>query len=144
RLLTPAVAQHQRQPGHQERRLAQPDVDLVDRDLRLRQEDLPVGPPADPGAGGLLRRLTAVAHTGLLTELRGRPLAVEVPGDAAAETDLVDAAVPVDLDVQPGGQGVDDRGADAVQATGGRVRSAAELAAGVQLRVDELDSGEPR
>ena len=50
---------------------------------------------------------------------------------------------PVDLDVEPGGQRVDHRGADAVQAAGGDVRAAAELAAGVQLGDDHLDAGQP-
>src|SRR5690606_13534445 len=53
---------------------------------------------------------------------------------------ILGAAVPVDLDVEPGGEGVDDRGADAVQAAGRGVGAAAELAAGVQLGVDELDA----
>ena len=55
----------------------------------------------------------------------------------------VDLEVAVDLDVEPKRQRVDDRGADAVQPAGGRVRAAAELAAGVQLGHHELDAGEP-
>ena len=39
-------------------------------------------------------------------------------------------------------EGVDDRGADAVQATGHLVPAAAELAAGVQLGEDELDGAD--
>ena len=49
----------------------------------------------------------------------------------------------VDVDVHPGGQRVDDRQADAVQAAGGDVGAAAELAAGVQLGGDHLDAGQP-
>ncbi len=45
-------------------------------------------------------------------------------------------------DVEPGGQRVDDRGADAVQATGDLVAAAAELAAGVQLGEHELDGAD--
>ena len=48
----------------------------------------------------------------------------------------------VDLDVEPRGERVDDRGADAVQAAGRGVRAAAELAAGVQLGEDHLDAGQ--
>src|SRR5699024_862997 len=47
---------------------------------------------------------------------------------------------PVDVDVHPGRQRVDDRESDAVQAAGGDVRAAAELAAGVQLGGDHLDA----
>ena len=50
---------------------------------------------------------------------------------------------PVDVDVHPRGQRVDDREADAVQAAGGDVRAAAELAAGVQLGRHHLDAGQP-
>ena len=46
----------------------------------------------------------------------------------------------VDLDVEPRRQRVDHRGADAVQAAGGDVRAAAELAAGVELGEDHLDA----
>ena len=49
---------------------------------------------------------------------------------------------PLDVDVEPGGQRVDDRRADAVQPAGGDVRAAAELAAGVQLGEDHLDAGQ--
>ena len=50
--------------------------------------------------------------------------------------------VAVDVDVEPGGQRVDHRGADAVQTAGRDVRRAAELAARVQLGEDHLDTGE--
>lgn len=51
-------------------------------------------------------------------------------------------AVAVHLDVETGGQGVDHGGADAVQAAGGRVGAAAELAARVQLGHHDLDAGQ--
>ncbi len=57
---------------------------------------------------------------------------------AAAEAHLVDLSVLVDLDLQPLGQGVDHRGTDAVQTAGDLVAPAAELAAGVQDRKDDL------
>ncbi len=63
---------------------------------------------------------------------------------AAGELHLVDLAVAVDLDDQPLAQRVDDRSADAVQAAGYLVASAAEFAAGVQHRIDDLESGSAR
>ena len=59
---------------------------------------------------------------------------------AAVERHRPGLAVAVDLDVEPLGERVDDRGADAVQTAGRRVRAAAELAAGVQLGEDDLDA----
>src|SRR5690606_16080239 len=67
---------------------------------------------------------------------------LEHAGLTAPETHRVGLATPVDLDVEAGRQGVDDRGSDAVQATGGGVGAAAELAAGVELGEDDLDAGE--
>ena len=61
---------------------------------------------------------------------------------AAPEAHRVGLAPAVDLDVEARGQRVDDRGADAVEAAGGGVGAAAELPAGVEARVDELDAGE--
>ena len=49
-------------------------------------------------------------------------------------------AAAVDLHVEAGRQGVYDGGADAVEAAGGRVGAAAELTAGVELGVDDLDA----
>ena len=57
------------------------------------------------------------------------------------EGDPEDVALLEDLDVEPGRQGVDHGGADAVQATGHLVAAAAELAAGVQLGEHQLDRG---
>ena len=50
-----------------------------------------------------------------------------------------DAAVAGRLDPHPLGQGVDDAHADAVEAAGDLVAAAAELAAGVEHRVDDLE-----
>ena len=52
-----------------------------------------------------------------------------------------DVAVPADLDLEPPGQGVDHRDADAVQAAGDRVGLAVELAARVQGGQHDLDRG---
>ena len=54
-------------------------------------------------------------------------------GDAAAgELHLIYLAVPVHLHLEPFGQSVDDRRADAVQTAGDLIASAAELTARVQ------------
>ncbi len=141
-LLAPAVAHRDREPGDQEGGLPRADVDLVERDLGLAQEDLAVDPPAHARAGDLLGEGAAVAQAGLLLELGGGAVALEDAGHAATEAHLVDAPAKVDLDVEPGGQGVDHGGADAVQAAGGAVGPATELAAGVELGEDELDAHE--
>src|SRR5699024_4418276 len=49
---------------------------------------------------------------------------------------------PVHLDVQTRGQGVHHGGAHTVQTTGGRIGAAPELASGVQLGEDHLDTAE--
>src|SRR5690606_14635964 len=72
------------------------------------------------------------------------PAVVEDAGLAAVEGHRPGLAAAVDLDLQALGERVDDRGADAVQAAGCRIRPAAELAARVELREDDLDAAEPR
>ena len=63
-------------------------------------------------------------------------------GDMApGELHLIDLPVPVDLDRQPLGQGVDHAGAHAVEAAGDLVASAAEFAAGVKDGVHHLQGG---
>ena len=99
---------------------------------RIRVPDLPLAtrPPlrVSPDFGG---------------ERRVRAVAVEDAGHAALEAQALLRRRPVDVDVHPGRQRVDHREADAVQAAGGDVRAAAELAAGVQLGRDDLDAGQP-
>ena len=82
-------------------------------------EDRGVGPEADGGAGAAPRGLADDLELGL---------------DLAAlgEVHAVALAVAVDLDLEPLGQGVDDRHAHAVEAAGDLVAAAAELAAGVE------------
>src|SRR5690606_16643477 len=88
--------------------------------------------------------LADLPDAGLLLEPGVRPPVVgELAGQAAAEADRVGVAVAVDLDVQPGGQRVDDGGADAVEPAGRGVGHAAELAARVQPGHHQLDAGEP-
>ena len=62
-------------------------------------------------------------------------VAIGVPALVAL---LVDLAVAPDLEVEPLGQRVDDRDADAVQAAGDLVAVVVELAAGVQHRQDDF------
>ena len=61
---------------------------------------------------------------------------------AAVERHRPGLAVAVDFDVESLRERVHDGRADAVKSTGGGVRAAAELAAGVQLREDDLDARE--
>ena len=65
-------------------------------------------------------------------------------GHAARELLAVDLAVALDLGDEPLGERVDDGDADAVQAAGDLVAVAAELAAGVQLRQDDLERRDAR
>ncbi len=133
------------EPGDDERGLPRPGDQLVPGELRVAGEDLAVGPEPDPGAGDALLDPAALVQPRLLLERRptapspantpGKPRWKDiawVAGDRSTSTSRRD------------GERVDDRGADAVQAAGRGVRTAAELPAGVQLGVDDLDAGEPR
>ena len=60
---------------------------------------------------------------------------------AAGKLHLIDFALFVNLNLEPLGQGVDDGSANAVQAAGYLIASAAELAAGVQHGIDDLERG---
>ena len=91
-----------------------------------RLEDVGVGPVRDGGAGAV----------GLLHLLQG------ADGHAVVERHPERVALLAHAHVEAGRQGVDDRGADAVQATGDLVAAAAELAAGVQLGEHELDGAD--
>ena len=120
------VDEHDPQPLGQERGLAQALDERLLGPLELL-EDLGVGQERDRRAG-LLRRADLLQV--------GRRLAA---GELLAE----DLAVALDLDVEPLGERVDDRDADAVQAAGDLVAVAAELAAGVELRQHDRHGGEP-
>ena len=111
---------------------------------RVLGEDLPVRPEAHVGAGLALRHPLALAGQARLgRELGIRALAGEDAGYAAVEAQPLLAGRPVDVDVHPRRQRVDDREPDAVEAARGDVRAAAELAAGVQLGRHDLDAREP-
>ncbi len=121
-LLGTLVPQADRQPLVQEGHLLQP----AGEGLVLvvgRLEDRVVGPEGD-GRTGLPRG-------GTLGQRRGRTgvLIRLEPGEA----------LPADLHLEPGGQGVHHAHADPVQTAGDRVRLAVELPAGVQRGQDDLD-----
>ena len=88
-----------------------------------RREDFRIGPKRDGGA----RRLRLAD---LLDFLRGL---------AARELHLEDATIAFDLRDELGGKRVDARDADAVKAAGYFIAVAAELAAGVENRQDDLE-----
>ena len=110
--------------GVQKGLLAHPRVERVVVELR-RVEHLGVGVEAHDGAGVV--RLADNLH--LLRNV------------AAGELHLINLPVLVDADLQPVGERVDDAGADAVEAAGDLVPAAAELAAGVQHGVHDLERG---
>ena len=90
---------------------------------RLRAEDLRVGMEAHLGA----------APVGRAAELLQLALRL-----AAFERHAIELLAARDLDLQPVGEGVDHRHADAVQAAGGLVDLGVELAAGVQRAHDHF------
>ena len=137
------------QAGHEERGLAGASQQVFPREALGGRENLEVGPESHARAGLRLFDLADGPEGGAVDERRegrvGGALfrVVELPGFSPAEAHFVGLAAAVDLHVEAGGEGVDDGGADAVQAAGGRIGAAAELAAGVELGVDDLDAGQP-
>ncbi|MDH6587773.1 hypothetical protein M2161_006879 [Streptomyces sp. SAI-133] len=132
------------QAGYQERGLAGALVEVLQGELGVLQEDLPVGPVPHARAGPGLGDPLGLAQAAGGFELGVGAVACEGTRHAAPEADRMGAAGSVHLDVQPRGQGVHHGGAHAVQAAGGGVRATAELAAGVQLGHDDLDAGQAR
>ena len=134
------------QAGHEERGLAGARQQVLPGEALVGREDLEVRPKTHARAGlGFLHLADGLegraVHERLEGRVRGALLrVVEFAGLAAAEAHLVGLAAAVDLHVEAGGQCVDDGGADAVEATRGRVGAAAELTAGVELGVDDLDA----
>lgn len=136
------VADDDRQARYQEGGLPGALVQVLQGELGVLEEDLAVGPVAHARAGAGLGDLLGLAQPALGLELRVGALAGEGARHAAPEADGVRVAAAVHLDVETCGEGVDDGGADAVQTAGGGVRSAAELAARVELGHDDLDAGQ--
>ena len=123
-LVAALVAERDLEVLVEKRRLAEVVDERVPVELD-RREDLRVGPERD----GSARRLRLAD---LLDLLRGL---------AARELHLEDAAIALDLRDELCGKRVDARDADAVQATGHLVAVAAELAARVENRQDDLERG---
>ena len=139
---SPGVHRLQGQSGDEEAGLPRPVVQVGQRQLSLLQEDLPIRPVADAGAADPPLDPSDLAQRVVGGEFGRRSGAVEGAGHPAPERHRPGGAVPVDLDVEPGGEGVDHRAADAVQTTGGVVGAGTELAARVQLGEHDLDPGE--
>ena len=121
-LLRAFIADRDRDAGIQERELAQPLREAVEVELGNRK-DLWVGPERDLGPG-----LAGRSHD--LDRRDGTPSLVGL---------LPDLSLAPDLDIQPLGQGVDDRDADSVQAARDLVGVVVELPARVQVRHDDLE-----
>ncbi len=138
------VPDHQLEPGHDERRLSGTPEQTLELERRVLGEDLAVGPEPDAGAGLALGDPFALAGQARLRGERARrPVSVEDAGHAALEAQPLLGRRPVDVDVHPRREGVDDRESHAVQTAGRDVGATAELAAGVELGRDHLDAGEP-
>ena len=145
RLVAPQVADRQLEAGHDEGRLAGPGDELVVAERGFLGEDLPVRPEPDAGAGDALLHPRALAGQARLGGVRrAGAVAVEDARVPALERHALDGRAALDVDVEAGREGVDHRGADAVQSARRDVRAAAELPAGVQLGEDHLDTGQPR
>jgi hypothetical protein len=115
------------------------------RERRVLREDLTVGPVADARPGDAAGRLADDPQLEAFSNgVNGDSGPARRTGRALRDgTTSHRSCRRGRLDVQTLGQGVDDGGADAVQTAGCRVGAAAELAAGVQLREDDLDAREP-
>ena len=123
-VLRAAVGDLDAQAGVQEGLLAHTGVErlvVIDEGV----EHLGVGLEGDDGA--VLVRIADDAH--FLRDI------------AAGELHLIDLALFMDLDREPLGKGVDDGRADAVQAAGDLIAAAAEFAARMQDRIDDLERG---
>ena len=103
---------------------------------------------AHAGMQGLIVVFQRVEHLGVRLEgdlravlVRGADDAHFLGNMAAGELHLIDLPVLADLDLQPLGQRVDDRRAHAVQTARDLVSPAAEFAARVQNRIDDLQRG---
>jgi hypothetical protein len=135
---------------HQERGLAGAPGQFLGGEVGALDEDLGVRPVAHPGAGHAALRLGDHPQLGRAVgrgercrrspDGIGAHPVVEHARDPAAEAHGIGPARTIHLDVEAGGQGIDHGGAHAVQTTGGGVGAAAELPAGMQLGVDDLDT----
>ena len=120
------------QAGHQVGGLPGALGEAVVAEGGVLEEHLPVRPEPDPGAGLGLATRPAWRSPDFLVKAASGPGAANSPATPRRKLVVQILPVPVDLDVEPGGERVHDRRADAVQAAGGGVGAAAELAARVQ------------
>ncbi len=139
----PLVHDADAQAGHQVGGLPGPLGQRLESPAGAGHEDLRVGPEPGPGAGHGPGDAPALAQARAGLERRVRAVGGELARHAPAEAGRPLAAAAVHLDLQAGRQGVDHRGADAVQAARRGVGAAAELAARVQPGHDQLDAGQP-
>jgi hypothetical protein len=102
----------------------------------------------ESGAEGLVVELDGLEDVGARPEgdrgarlITGAALGERRVGDAHRVGLRVDSALTSHLDVEPGRERIDHRGADAVEAARHGVPAAAELAAGVQHGEHDLDRG---
>ncbi len=142
-LSTAEVLDDDLQARHQERRLPGASEELLVIEGGVGCEDLPVGPVANGGSGhaalgpaGDLQRRSGLSRFEVVSGLR----TVEGARLAAAEGQGMNLAATGDGGVETGRERVDDRGAHAVKAPDCVVASASELAPGVQLGEDDLES----
>ena len=91
-------------------------------------------------ASGQKVTVVPVRGSPVLRSFGAGPIGLDLLLELAAllELGLPVLAVAVDLEHEPGGEGVDDRDPDAVQTAGDLVALAAELSAGVQGGQDDL------
>src|SRR5690606_17996057 len=149
-LLAALVADLDAEPRHEERGLPRAPQQVLGLEPGTLGEDLAVGPIADARTGDALgdladdAQLTSRYEGGERGIGTGLPRVREDTRLAAVERHRPGLAVAVDLDIQALRESVDDRGADTVQSSRRRVRTASELAAGVQLREDHLDARQSR
>jgi len=150
RLLAARVGDADREAGDEEGRLPGPIEEILVAEAGALGEDLPVGPVPDarprPPPGDPPRHLQARRRRERRERVRRRDArgVVVRPRFTAVEGHPVGPATPVDLHVEPFGQGVHDGGPHPVQAAGRRVGTTAELPAGVELREHDLHAGQAR
>ena len=142
-VLTADIVHVNGQVRHEEGGLASAVPQRVAVEGGVFGEDLRVRPEPDAGARPGPGYCAALVQARLPGERRVRTLPLEDPRNAAPERHSPGAAFPVDLNVQPRAKRVDHRGSHTMQTTRRAVRTAAELAARMQLGHHQLDAGQP-
>ena len=142
-LVGPLVVQDEGEPGTRNAVCRMRAAQLVEGDLGVRREDLPVGPVADAGAGLLLRRLADDAQPRTLARSRRRSRRRRTRPGMPRRNDIVWILPSRSTSTSSReDRALTTEAPDPVQPAGGGVRPAAELAAGVQLGQHDLDAGE--